>query len=620
MKLNVSKLKSNQIPIGKNGLVADNTRVPIKEKVQPIPLSREQQQNFKLYGSLNKPEVKQTSLSQGKKLTPAEQQASNKKLAEQGKLQAYQKQQEQDAKNLEKVAAVAPYLIPGIGQVMWAGKAVDLATSGASNGKYKSWGNMVDQKTGSGEFIGDLTNPGYYAGVVGKLATPLIKKSIQRIPINYSNYTNLRSIEIPRFKSFTNSFNDEKALQTAANQFTNRNTFYRGIKNAENLDEAAQMLTTVDGKIRPGLRQGIPEGNNSGVIYSSVNPKRAEVFAGNVYGRNQGYVGKVTPVQIKGNNLTEFIDNNLIGNRKDLIFNKQIDGTPQLISFGNPQQQVMNLQEFVGNSNKLPITKPLINRNSNTIRKTILNKAEPYLLGDKSIPMMGVYKPKMNLVENSFNLLPISDIKRPNGAIGTQGVTTEQVSNILTNVLNLDVPKNASMRELVDLFKSNPNNIDNLMKFTKKNPINISRLPDESFHIKDGHHRAFLLDQAGIEKIPYTNFKKQGGILKAQEGGLLERKGAPFVTPKPIQSEFPYNGQSMYKGGYNLKRALELYKPDKTGHLPSVDSETGEWLKDRDYPTSWKELMSTTLNLNLNKQVGFPILNTNGRLQYINKK
>ena len=59
----------------------------------------------------------------------------------------------------------------------------------------------------------------------------------------------------------------------------------------------------------------------------------------------------------------------------------------------------------------------------------------------------------------------------------------------------------------------------------------------------------------------YPQFK-QGGILKAQEGGLLERKGAPFVTPKPIQPEFPYNGQSMYKGGYNLKRALELYKPD----------------------------------------------------------
>ena len=75
----------------------------------------------------------------------------------------------------------------------------------------------------------------------------------------------------------------------------------------------------------------------------------------------------------------------------------------------------------------------------------------------------------------------------------------------------------------------------------------------------------------------------------------------------------------MYKGGYNIKRALELYKPDSTGHLPSVDSETGEWLKDKDYPTAWKELVQTTLNLKLNKQVGFPILNENNKLQYINK-
>jgi hypothetical protein len=107
--------------------------------------------------------------------------------------------------------------------------------------------------------------------------------------------------------------------------------------------------------------------------------------------------------------------------------------------------------------------------------------------------------------------------------------------------------------------------------------------------------------------------KKQGGILKAQEGGLLERKGSPFTTPKPIQSEFPYNGQSMYKGGYDIERA----KID--GLVGKSVGKNGVWLKDKDYPTAWKELMQTTLNLNLNKQVGFPILNTNGRLQYINK-
>jgi len=140
-----------------------------KEKINPIALTVEQIRNMKYFGSLNAPENKETNLSQGRKLTPAEQQTSDKKLNEQGKLQAYQKQKEQDAKNLERAAEVAPYVIPGIAQAMWAGVAVDLATNKLSKDKYKSWGDMVDKNTGSGEFIGDLTNPGYYAGAFPKL-------------------------------------------------------------------------------------------------------------------------------------------------------------------------------------------------------------------------------------------------------------------------------------------------------------------------------------------------------------------------------------------------------------------------------------------------------------------
>lgn len=217
--------------------------------------------------------------------------------------------------------------------------------------------------------------------------------------------------------------------------------------------------------------------------------------------------------------------------------------------------------------------------------KYILNKAEPYLMGDKRIPMMGGYKPKMNLLENSFDLLPIDNIKRPNGAIGTQGVTTEQVSNILTNVLNLNVPKNASMRELVDLFKSNPNNIDNLIKFTKKNPINISKLPDGSFHIKDGHHRAFLLDQAGIEKIPYTNFKKQGGkmIPKGQHGLLLNKSNtlSPLDPNKQFNnSKFNFLNLSKQKPLLNLMN-MENIGYDSNTVLKLIDDFEG--FKDKVY-------------------------------------
>lgn len=104
---------------------------------------------------------------------------------------------------------------------------------------------------------------------------------------------------------------------------------------------------------------------------------------------------------------------------------------------------------------------------------------------------------------------------------------------------------------------------------------------------------------------------------------ILYKKPNPYTTrdtsrdndPKPAQ--FPYDGTSMYKGGYDLETARSLYEPDETGHLPSVDYRTGVWLKARDYPTAWKEFQASQLNLKLNKLVGSPIINEDGKMQYI---
>lgn len=105
-------------------------------------------------------------------------------------------------------------------------------------------------------------------------------------------------------------------------------------------------------------------------------------------------------------------------------------------------------------------------------------------------------------------------------------------------------------------------------------------------------------------------------IKKYLDGGPVKKPSIVSVSQEN-KNEFPYDGTSKYKGGYNLKRALELYKPDETGHLPSVDNTNGEWLKDKDYPTAWKEFQATQLNLDLNKEVGFPVQNEQGKLQYM---
>jgi hypothetical protein len=61
----------------------------------------------------------------------------------------------------------------------------------------------------------------------------------------------------------------------------------------------------------------------------------------------------------------------------------------------------------------------------------------------------------------------------------------------------------------------------------------------------------------------------------AANGGSIFRSGVPYTSQNDIPPEFPYNGQSMYKGGYDMDRARQLYKPDATGHMPSVDNTTG---------------------------------------------
>ena len=73
---------------------------------------------------------------------------------------------------------------------------------------------------------------------------------------------------------------------------------------------------------------------------------------------------------------------------------------------------------------------------------------------------------------------------------------------------------------------------------------------------------------------------------------------------------------------YNLKRALELgYKPDETGHWPSVDDQTGMFLKSMDHPTAFKEYMYGQLNKDIGTNTRV-VVNPEGpfgdkQLQYI---
>ena len=112
-----------------------------------------------------------------------------------------------------------------------------------------------------------------------------------------------------------------------------------------------------------------------------------------------------------------------------------------------------------------------------------------------------------------------------------------------------------------------------------------------------------------LERLAQSNesmrlAKESKNPFKKQNGGKLK-----LNQPKPGET-------------YNIDRANQLgYKPDEFGHLPSVDEETGAWLKSKQHPTAFRELMQWQLNPELNKQLKHPVVNPSGyfgndQLQY----
>lgn len=518
MKLNVDKLKSSKVLIGKNGLSMDNTKIPIKEKIQPIPLSREQQQNFKLYGSLNKPEVKQTYLSQGRKLTPTEQQASNKKLAEQGKLQAYQKQQEQDAKNLEKAATVAPYVIPGLGQAMWAGKVVDLATSGASKGKYKSWGDMVDKKTGSGEFLGELTNPGYYAGAVANLPTNLIRKGVKSTGEHWLK--GYKEIKVPK-KQFQSEidwgkWNSEipanKPLMqeyhvieqsTKANGTWMKNpdgSMFKGTpeqfvqQNSENFKKAFPQNAEITYR---GIKNNTPDLLNNRAIFTAdkrlaktytINDEILTPFSNvddkGLYEMYRKKSNNGIELDVRGSHWKDLNISNKIMPRS--YFKKQIGYQKNNLKYNNSRLSDHNLDVaeipyLLNNKKHLEnelkyFQDGLLNRKDMVNRKDVSNLKE-YFNDSRNISTNDVAK---YIEDKNLDYIKLKNVS--DNLIGTETIVNHKPGNYLKSAVG-----NNGMFDM-----TNPN-------------------------IYKG-----LIPAAGLYGL--TQSKKQGGILKAQEDGLLYPK------------------------------------------------------------------------------------------------
>jgi len=106
------------------------------------------------------------------------------------------------------------------------------------------------------------------------------------------------------------------------------------------------------------------------------------------------------------------------------------------------------------------------------------------------------------LLGEDIENFPIANVRRPNGAIGNQGVNTEQAADVLTHAAGMQVTPDMTMRQLVDALRADPAAQQRLRQFVQKNPVTVYALPDGSYHLQDGHHRTFLLNLLGDETVP----------------------------------------------------------------------------------------------------------------------
>lgn len=145
----------------------------------------------------------------------------------------------------------------------------------------------------------------------------------------------------------------------------------------------------------------------------------------------------------------------------------------------------------------------------------------------------------------STELFDLNNVKKPSGAIGSQGFTTEGVKNILTHIgitPKAVVPGNPTMREIVDHLKVDIGDAKKFKDFLEKNPIEVRKLPDDTYHLEDGHHRASLAYFTGNEKIPAVIRKEGGKLSKEYIEKAREKPGGSNVGKKKFASGAPRTG------------------------------------------------------------------------------
>jgi hypothetical protein len=145
-------------------------------------------------------------------------------------------------------------------------------------------------------------------------------------------------------------------------------------------------------------------------------------------------------------------------------------------------------------------------------------KAKP---SDTEAKKADIERRRQEALSSIISEINVEENRRPNGSIGTQGFTSENLNSLvdfLNKELSLNIPSSLlnqdSLKPLIEYIKSDKKLISKIYDYIKTDPVEVNYLPDGTIHFQDGNHRANLLNLIGSENIPVIEVGQRSEIDK----------------------------------------------------------------------------------------------------------
>jgi hypothetical protein len=144
--------------------------------------------------------------------------------------------------------------------------------------------------------------------------------------------------------------------------------------------------------------------------------------------------------------------------------------------------------------------------------ESLLSKEQPISTTQSgSSPASSDVESTAKALEGLVNQIPTAELRRPNGSIGTQGFVPENlvdVARFIAKEMGFEIPAfnkdlgTSEIKQVIEYLKNNKEAQQKIKEYVVKDPVVVTKLPDNTYSIDDGNHRANLLNLIGVEEIP----------------------------------------------------------------------------------------------------------------------